>query len=213
MKIGIFGASGGTGLLLTERCLAAGYIVTALVRTPSTFLYADRVEVVQGDATVDAAAVGRTVAGADVVLSALGARSLGKEDVLERAMPLIVAAMQRHGVKRLVTLGSSGTLPDALEQQSAVERFLVERLIYRTLLKNAVASQRAQWAVISGSELDWVFVMPPRLLNEAGRGVYRVDGQHLPKNGFRIARADVAEFMMRQVESREWVGRPVYVAW
>ena len=30
MKVAIFGASGGTGSLLTERCLAAGYAVTAL---------------------------------------------------------------------------------------------------------------------------------------------------------------------------------------
>ena len=33
LGIAIFGASGATGLLLTERCLAAGYSVKALVRT------------------------------------------------------------------------------------------------------------------------------------------------------------------------------------
>ena len=74
MKVSIFGASGATGGLLTERCLAAGYEVTALLRTPANFSFRDRVRIVEGNA-FDPAAVRRTVEGADVVLSALGARS------------------------------------------------------------------------------------------------------------------------------------------
>ncbi len=37
MKIALFGASGGTGTLLTNRCLAAGHQVTALLRSPDIF--------------------------------------------------------------------------------------------------------------------------------------------------------------------------------
>ena len=86
MKISIFGASGGTGRLLTERCLSAGYVVATLLRTPESFPFRERVRVVQGNA-FDPDAVRRAVEGSDVVLSALGARSLGKEDVLERGVP------------------------------------------------------------------------------------------------------------------------------
>ena len=43
MKVAIFGASGGTGSLLTERCLDAGYEVTALLRSPEAFPFRDRV--------------------------------------------------------------------------------------------------------------------------------------------------------------------------
>ncbi len=50
MKIAIFGASGATGQLLTERCLAAGYTITALVRKPEAFALRDRVRLVQGSA-------------------------------------------------------------------------------------------------------------------------------------------------------------------
>src|SRR5438105_14034530 len=110
MKIAIFGASGGTGLLLTEKCLAQGYEVTALVRKPAKFRYRDRVRIVEGDA-FDPVAVRRTVEGSDVVLSALGARSLGNEQVLERAVPLIVTAMQQNGVRRIIALCAAGTRP------------------------------------------------------------------------------------------------------
>src|ERR1700722_5930622 len=100
MKIAIFGASGKTGGLLTERSLAAGYAVAVLVRTPTKFRYADRVRGVGGDA-YSAEAIAETVRGADAVFSALGAKSpLHRDDVLERGVPLIVAAMREAGVGR-----------------------------------------------------------------------------------------------------------------
>jgi putative NADH-flavin reductase len=211
-RIAIFGASGATGLLLTERCLAAGYSVKALVRKPDAFRFKDRVEVVQGDAK-DAAAVRRTVDGVDVVLNALGARSLGREDVLEIAVPHIVAAMEAVGVRRIIVLGSAGALDSALDKQPAWRRWFVENLVYKTLLKWPVASQRAQYAALSASRLDWTMVMPSMLTNSPGKGHYRVDGDALPRNGSRISRQDVADFMMQQIDAPTWVRKGVYLSW
>jgi len=212
MKVSIFGASGGTGGLLTERCLAAGYEVTALARTPASFAFRDRVRVVEGSA-FDPAAVRQTVEGADVVLSTLGARSLKKEDVLERAVPLIVAAMQENGVRRIIVLGSAGALPDSLDKQPAWRRWFVQHVVYKTMLKWPVASQVAQWKTLSASGLDFTMVMPPMLLNSPARGRYRVDGEALPRGGSRISRADVADFMMQQIGNPQWAGKGVYIAW
>jgi putative NADH-flavin reductase len=214
MKVAIFGASGGTGSLLTERCLAAGYEVTALVRTPDEFLFKDRVRVVQGS-VFDAGVVRETIAGADLVMSALGARSLKKEDVLERGVPLIVGAMRDVGVRRIIALGSAGALPSSLDKQPAWRRWVVQNIVYNTLLKNAVASQISQWKTLSTSGLDFTMVMPPMLANSPGRGLdrLRVDGEALPRYGSRISRVDVADFMMQQVGSEEWVGKGVYIAW
>ena len=212
MKFAIFGASGATGQLLTERCLAAGYEVTALLRTPATFAFRERVRVVEGNA-FDAAAVRETVAGADVVLSALGARSLKKEDVLERAVPLIVAAMREAGVRRIIVLGSAGALSNSLDTQAAWRRWFVQNIVYNTFLKHAVASQIMQWKVLSTSGLDWTMVMPPMLLNSPGRGKFRIDGEALPRGGSRISREDVADFMMQQIGNSQWVGKGVYIAW
>jgi putative NADH-flavin reductase len=212
MKIALFGASGATGMLLTARCLAAGYEVTALVRRPEAFAYAGQVRVVEGNA-FDAGAVRRTVEGADVVLSALGARSLRREEVLERAVPLIVDAMQHSGVRRIIALGSTGAKDDSLKKQAAWRRWFMQKMVYNTLLKWAVASQASQWKTLAASGLDWTMVMPPMLTNGAGHGTYRVDGEALPRNAWRIAREDVADFMMRQIGSAEWAGRGVYIAW
>ena len=212
MKVAIFGASGATGRLLMERALTAGYEVTARVRRPEAFAYTGRVRVVEGTA-FDAEAVRRTIEGADVVLSALGARSLRKEDVLERAVPLIVEAMKAAGVRRIIALGSTGALSDSLKKQPVWRRWFMQKMVYNTLLKWPVASQVAQWKTLAASGLDWTMVMPPMLTNNPGRGRFRVDGEALPRNGARIAREDAADFMMAQIGSEEWVGKGVYIAW
>jgi putative NADH-flavin reductase len=212
MKVSIFGASGATGILLTKRCLAAGYEVTVLLRAPHASAFRDKVRTFAGNA-FDSAAVRATVEGADVVLSALGARSLKKEDVLEQAVPLIVTAMRQTGVWRLITLGSAGALDSSLDKQPAWRRWFVQNMVYNTLLKWPVASQRAQWKTLSASGLDWTMVMPPMLTNGPAKGKYRVDGEALPRNGSRISRADVADFMMKQIGNPLWVGKGVYIAW
>ena len=212
MKIAIFGASGATGQLLTKRCIAAAYQVTALVRTPEKFPQRDRVRIVQGNA-FDPNAVLQTIEGADVVLSALGARSLKKEDVLEQAVPLIVEAMKQSGVRRIIALGSAGALPSSLYKQPAWRRWIVQNVVYNTFLKWPVASQISQWQTLSNSGLDWTMVMPPMLANTPGRGTYRVDGEALPRNGSRISREDVADFMMQQIDDPKWIKKGVYISW
>jgi putative NADH-flavin reductase len=212
MKIAVFGASGRTGGLLAERCLASGYKVSSLVRTPKSYRFWGQTEVVEGS-VFDLAAVRRTVAGADVVLSALGARSLKKEDVLERAVPVIVEAMRAEGVRRIVALGGASAMPGSLDKQPAVLRWFLRRVLYEGVLKWPSASQRAQWEVLSASGLDFTMVLPPMLTDGKALGKYRVDGEALPPRGSRIARADLADFMVAQIEGKEWVGKGVYLAY
>jgi putative NADH-flavin reductase len=218
MNIAIFGASGATGTLLTQRCLAAGYKVTALLRTPEKFPQRDQVHVIQGSA-FDRSSVLKTVEGADVVFSALGAHSpLRNENVLPRAVPLIVEAMQQTAsqpkpVRRIIVLGSAGALPNSLDKQPAWRRWIVKNIVYKTFLKWPVSEQISQYATLSDSDLDWTMVMPTVLSNAPARGAYRIDGDALPRNGSRISRADVADFMMQQIDNPQWIRKGVYIAW
>lgn len=213
MKIAIFGASGATGLLLTDRCLAAGHQVKALIRTPERFPQRDQIQIVQGSA-FDPVSVRETVDGADVVLSALGAHSpVRNENVLPRAIPLIVEAMQQTGVRRIIVLGSAGALPTSLDKQPAWRRWIVQNIVYKAFLKWPVAEQTSQYAILSYSNLDWTMVMPPMLTNGPTHGQYRIDGEALPRNGNRISRRDVADFMMQQIDNPQWIRKGVYITW
>jgi putative NADH-flavin reductase len=212
MNVTIFGANGGTGRLLTGRCLEVGHRVTVLLRSPAAFPYRDRVTVVEGNA-FDSSAVRKAVEGADVVLSALGAHSpLRNENVLPRAVPIIVEAMQQ-GVRRIIVLGSAGALPDSLSKQPAWRRWIAENIVYTFLLKWPVVEQISQYKTLAASDLDWTMVMPPMLTNGPARGSYRVDREALPRNGNWISREDVADFMMHQIGNPQWVRRGVYISY
>jgi putative NADH-flavin reductase len=219
MRIAIFGASGGTGRILARKCLEAGYEVTALARRPESLdnlkngLGGQRLRVVQGSA-FDTAPVEETIAGADAVMSALGAKSpLRNENVLPRAVPVIVSAMEKAGVKRIIVLGSAGAKDGAMSRAPGWKQWLVKNVVETTLLKWPVHEQRVHYRLLEESGLEWTMAMPPMLTNSRGRGVYRVDGRALPENVSRIAREDVADFMMKQLTEDDWVRQAAYIAW
>ena len=213
MNIAIFGASGGTGKLLTERCLTAGHTVSALVRNPDAFVFRNKVRIVKGSA-FDPVPIAETLRGTDVVLSALGAKSpFKKEDVLQRAIPPILQSMSGLGVRRIIALGSAGALTSSLDRQPALGRWFAKKIIYKHLLKYPVLEQIAQYHDLSTSNLDWTMVLPPVLTNLPGRGRYRISGEALPLLGIMISRVDVADFMMLQLSSSEWLRKGVYITW
>jgi putative NADH-flavin reductase len=212
MRVALFGASGATGLLLTQRCLAAGHQVSALLRTPATFPYRERIRVVEGS-VFDAKAIRSTLEDADAVLSTLGARSLKQEGVVERAVPLILAGMRETGSRRIICLGGASGVPQSLDRQPAPLAWFLRKVLYEGVLKWPSAAQRAQLAALSGSGMDWTLLMPPILTNGQARGSWRVDGDALPARGMRIARGDDADFIAQQISSRDWIGKLVYIAW
>lgn len=210
MKIVIFGATGGTGRELVKQALAAGHEVTAFARNPAKIVAEQKLKAIAGDA-LDGNAVGNAITGQEAVISALGSRSLNDAVLLPHSMTHILAAMKKSGVRRLIVMGASGTMPQAEERLSPLKRTLFQ-FGKATLLRKPFASQTAMQKMVRVSEIDWTIVQPPRLMNKPGTGRVRVDGEALPANGTHIPRADVATFMLAQLTSPEWVRRDVYIA-
>ena len=212
MKLIIFGASGGTGQHLVQQALAEGHLVTAFTRRPDSVLAAPApgLTVVQGD-IYDAAEVSSAIAGHNAVLSALGARTLARSDLLEVAIRNILAGMKAHGVQRIIVLGASGSIPGAGHHQGVATRLFLS-LVETTLLREPFRSQRDQERLLEAGEAQYTVVRPPRLLNHPAIGHYRVQQDGLPPRGLTIPRADVADFMLRQLTDATWIRKAPYVA-
>jgi putative NADH-flavin reductase len=211
MKIVIFGASGGTGQELVKQALAQGHEVTAFVRDPAKCPERERVRVVQGD-VLDASAVATAIEGQEAVLSALGSRTLGKSDLLARASANILAGMHAYGVRRLIVLGAAGALRSSLKHQG-MGRKMFFWLISHTMLKEPLADSAAQQKLIEASDVEYTIVLPPRLLDTPATGKYQVQTDGLPRSSFQIARADVAAFMLKQLQDRSFVRAAPYIAY
>ncbi len=204
MNVLVFGASGATGREVVERALDDGHSVAAFIRNPARFeIRHANLSLVVGDVT-QSASVERAVTDRDVVASALGSgNSLRSNPTLTDGIQNIIGAMSRAGVRRFVYLSMLGVGGSAW-QLGLVDRYVVLPL----LLRNVAADHAGEEAFIKQSELDWVIVRPPRLTNGPYTGRYR-NGEDLRGKVFMssIARADVADFMVKQFADDRYVHR------
>ena len=199
MKVLIIGATGATGKILMREALEQGHEVTALARNPSTVAPEDhRLRVLQGNA-LDVPSVEAAVVGQDAVLSALGTRSRGPTTLFSESTHNLIAAMDKHGVRRLVCITGIG----AGDSKGHVG-FLYDRIIRPFVVRNVYEDKDRQEEAIEQSDLEWVIVRPARLTDEPARGEYKVylKGSYKAKT---ISRADVADFMLAQVTDDTYV--------
>jgi len=209
MNILVFGATGPTGQQVVKQALGQGHTVTAFVRNPATLPTNDkRVRVVIGDTTRDTPKVAEAMAGQEVVISALGRRSTFKSDhLIERSMQVIVPAMERAGVRRLILVSAFGV------GESRRDAPLIPRIMYRVLLSDIFADKKAAEDNVRRSNLDWTVVYPMLLTDGPMTGAYRV-GERLELHGLpKISRADVAHFILAEVGKRAFVRKVALISY
>jgi putative NADH-flavin reductase len=201
MNLVVFGASRGVGRSLTELALDADHHLTAVVRNPSALeLNHDALDVVAGDVT-DAGSVRQFLRGHDVAFCTVGADQRGATTLYSTAARNLCSAIVEQGSGRLIFLSNFGVLGEkGLGARTAAVAFMAKRLIRPTLDDHRRALDH-----LREHDWDWIAVRPMQLTDGPRTGQYRVDPEGLPKGGVRISRADVADFMLKQVASNEYV--------
>ena len=202
MKLVVLGASGGVGRLVVEQAAAAGHDVVAVVRSSSTVpaSFPASVRVVRANMS-DAAALAEAFVGADAVLSGLGLKLPGlapwnqPEDpaFLDTSTAAIVSAMKQAGVKRAVVVSSSGIGDSASLLPGFFKVFI------------ATSAMRHVWPALNRMEeaytksgLQTCLVRPTGLTDGPATGKI-VEATKLVGQS-QIARADVAAFMLQEVQ-------------
>jgi putative NADH-flavin reductase len=210
IRVLIVGATGGTGRQLLTQALERGYLVTALVRSPGTLsVEHPRLTVVRGD-VLDYSTVEKAVRGQDAVISALGhKRFFVPTRILSEGTRNILRAMETHGVHRFVCETSLG-IGDSVGRMGLYYTLFVIPIVLPLYFWDKTRQEQ----LIAASKLEWVIVRPAVLTNADGRGVYR---NGLSVRSFlwtaRIARADVAHFMLKQLTDDSYLGTAAGVCW
>lgn len=206
----IIGATGGTGRELVKQALEQGHVVTALVRNPAKMRIShERLTVMKGD-VLDDDSVHLAVRGQDAVLSALGHKKwFIKTNILSEGTKNIIAAMEKHGVKRFVCETTLG-IGDRRGRLGLYYTLFVVPFITYFYFRD----KERQEELIRLSKLDWVIVRPGQLTNTRKRGVY----QHGYDIGswwktVMISRADGADFMLKQVTDDSYLREAPEVAY
>ena len=215
MRLVIFGPTGGTGRRLVERAIAEGHEVTAFVRNLSRMsAHHRRLEVVVGDVS-DAGKVREAVDGKEAVISVLGSRQPSNplhphrpgnpHGPVSAGSANIIAAMKEHGLRRFVCQTAWGAGESKYDPGFAGAFFM--KVLVPPLLRDEYAEKEAQEKLVRESDLEWIIVRPMILTNGPWTNDYRVGLDLKPGRRPYISRADVADFLMKQLTDDTFVHR------
>jgi len=207
-KILVLGATGGTGQQVVSQALQQGHDVTVLVRTRQRLTITDdRLRVVAGSVTDDSQALAEAVRDQAAVISTLGAgRSFKSGGLIAQSMPRIVRAMEDQGIRRLIFTSAFGVGDTRRDVP------LGPRIFIRLLLRDIYRDKELGEAALRASGLDWTLVYPAALVDAPATGQNRA-GERLPFSGFpRISRADVADFLLTQIDDTTYVRKGVLIS-
>ena len=195
MKLVVFGSTAGTGRKLVEQALDEGHQVSAFARTEEKIadLQNPDLKVVQGD-VLDPAAVEAAVTGQEAVFCTIGTGT-SRTTLREDATRNIVQAMESTGVERLICMSSLG-----VGDSRANLGFFTKHIIVGIFLRHAFADHERQETVVKQTSLKWTIVRPTQLKDTPRTGDYRHGFPPTARDikGW-ISRADVADFMLKQL--------------
>lgn len=208
MKVVIFGASGHIGRILVNRALEEGYKVTAFVRNPASLALKNKnLSICIGDIR-NYGQVANAIKGNEAVISVVGNKIpsvvFKSTTAISDGVENIVKAMQHHKVKRLLFISSFG-LNESL--------FPPQKFFIRTILRNIFADMPRQEKMISESGLDYTIVRPARLTDESIVGEYKAAEDLYLGLLSHISRTAIADFLLKQLESKKFLSKTITVSY
>jgi len=205
-KLLVIGASRGIGLETVKAALLAGHSVRALARSSASIpIQNTNLEKVSGDA-LDTDTIRNALKDVEAVIQTLGVdispRAIFQPTTLfSQSTRILVDAMKEAGVKRLIAVTGLGA-----GDSRGHGGLLYDAVVFPLLLKRVYDDKDVQEWIIRSSGLDWTIVRPGLLTNRPATGQYRV---LTAPNDWRfgvISRADVADFLVRQIDDRALIG-------
>lgn len=110
------------------------------------------------------------------------------------------------GVKRLICVTGFG----AGDSRASIS--CLQRLPFQIVFGRAYDDKSLQEKLIKESELDWTIARPGVLTSGPRTGRYRILAEASQWRNGIISRADVAEFLVRQIGDQAYIGKtPVLI--
>jgi len=207
-RIVIFGATGGTGQELVKQALEQNFKVTTFVRNPAKLTgLSSQVNMIKGD-VLNPIDVDKAVVNQDAVLCCLGMPASDRSTLRADGTVNIVNAMEKYEVTRFICQTSLG-----FGDSKSVLPWHMKYLIVPFILKNAFRDHELQETKIENSKLDWTIVRPGNMTNGIKTGKFKHGFAAHEKIKLKISRADVAGFMLSQIEDMQYLNKKAGISY
>lgn len=219
-RLVLIGATANSAGELIDQALAAGHEVIGVTRKPDTVeIEHQRFTAVYGDVR-EVETIAAVLTGDEVVVSYIdvafpfGAEIPAGIDLFSRGTTNIIAAMKKKGNRRLIVASNMAGEYIVLDKP-ADDAPLIDRLAWAR--RHKYADARLMETIVEGSELDYIILRLPHLLNAKSQGRPTVV---VNKNSFNIAvknqtpsraltLADLSAFILEQMNSDDYIGTTV----
>ncbi len=196
MNITIIGASRGIGAQVLQQVLAQGHNVTVLARKPEKITAHENLQVVQGSFE-EAEAVKKAVQDAEAVVVAVGTPPGRKEVTLfSQGTRHLLAACKEMNTQPLIIAVTGIGAGDSAGHGG----FMYDRIFKPLLLQKMYEDKDRQEALLAQEYDNWIIVRPGFLTNGPHTGRYRILTNLTGITAGKIARADVADFILKQIK-------------
>ena len=206
-KLAIFGISGRTGRELAKVAVLRGWEVCGFVR-PTSMVEGGigNGRIVRGNFN-ELDRVIETIANSEAVCCMIGPRPPNTDAFCATATAAIIAAMKQTGCHRLVC--QTGAMIGPAPSRSHPMEWMA-----RTFARwhpQAIRDREEQERLVESSGLDWTIVKPPRLTDSPPQG--RVQASAVLRIGLlsTISRADLAAFIIDEVQTGRFVRQRIFV--
>ena len=208
MKVIVFGATGQVGKLAVRRMLKQGHEVSAFARTPAKLGFDDpKLRLVAGNAMHEET-VAAAIKGHDAVVVTLGSGISRKSLIRSQGTMNVIRGMQRHGVKRLICQSTLGA-----HESWANLNFFWKRIMFGLLLRPVFLDHELQESLVRASGLNWTIVRPGAFTDEPATGRFKEAFKPTERNlSLKISRADIADFLNRQLSDNRYASRAVGIS-
>ncbi len=203
MKLLIFGATGSVGRQVVKQGLEQGHLITAFARHPEKLgLQHPNLQLFQGN-VLDLAAIEQAMQGQDAVVCALGSGKKLTGTVRSEGTRQIIQAMEQMGVRRLICQSTLGT-GDSWGNLN----FYWKYVMFGFMLRRVFVDHERQERYVKQSHLDWTIIRPSSFTDGAHTGQYKHGFPGTDKTlTLAISRADVADFILKQLTNDAYLGK------
>ncbi len=201
-KIIVFGPTGSVGQHVVSQALQTENHITVFCRNKLNLQLTDHpnLSIIEGD-VYNKEEVTNALIGQQIVIIALGSGKSRKSTVRSEGTKNIIAGMKKNAVTRLIcqtTLGNGDSLKNL--------NFFWKYVMFGWFLKQVFLDHELQEKYVRDSDLNWTIVRPGAFTDGEKTGNY--------KHGFspddrtlklKISRADVADFILKQTISENYL--------
>ena len=204
--VALLGATGKAGKYILQELLNKGYVVKALIRKPNEFTITHPLlEIIPGD--IKNLETARTlIKGCNAVIAAIGPR---KDEPLISSLSTIniLKAMEEFGIKRYISLaGLNIDIPG--DNKSEANKTKSDWM--RQNFPDAVADRQKAYDILVESDIDWTMIRLPWIEQTDERRGVIVNLYDCP--GEKISTTDLADFIIGQIENRNYLRNAPFVA-